>query len=116
MSERALTELVAERIARNDATFRDANERIREAAEEYEMKDGVPFICECAKEDCSEIVQLSLAEYGNIRSHPRRFFNALGHESAAQGTVAVLARNDRYVVLEKIGRAGEVAEELDDSG
>ena len=113
MSEHALSELVAERVARNDAMFREANERIREAAEEYEMKDAVPFICECAEESCSEIVQLSLGEYAWVRSEPRRFFNALGHESAARGRASVIDRNDRYVVLEKTGRAGEVAEELD---
>ncbi len=110
---RAESELVAERVARNDATFREANERIRRAAEEYEMKHAVPFICECAAEDCSEIVQLSLAEYGEIRSDPRRFFNAHGHQSAARGAARVVSAKADYVVVEKIGRAGQVAEELD---
>ncbi len=108
-----MRQLVEERVARNDATFREANERIREAAEEYEMKDAVPFICECADEECSEIVQLSLAEYEEIRGASQRFFNAPGHQSAARGAARIVGANDRYVIVEKTGRAGEVAEELD---
>ena len=43
-----------ERIARNDSTFRDANEKIAKAAGEYELVEEVPFICECATESCTD--------------------------------------------------------------
>jgi hypothetical protein len=105
--------LTEERIGENDATFRAANERIRDAAEEYEMSDGVPFICECADERCRAVLTLSLAEYEELRRDPRTFLNVPGHEAAARGAARVLSRNERYVVVEKTGRAGEVAEELD---
>jgi hypothetical protein len=101
-----------ERIARNDSTFRDANEKIAKAAGEYELVEGVPFICECATESCTEIVRLSLAEYEEVRSAPTRFFVAPGHQGS-EGVVSLLEDRGAYVVLEKEGRAGEVASELD---
>ena len=107
-------EITQERIARNDATFRAANERIREAAEEYEIAERVPFFCECADPECRRIVQVSLDEYEAVRRDSRHFINEPGHEAAAQGAAVVVSANDRYVVVEKIERAGDVSEELDE--
>ena len=101
-----------ERIASNDSTFRDANEKIAKAAGEYEFVEKAPFICECATESCTEIIPLSLAEYDEVRSAPTRFFVAPGHQ-ACEGVVSLLEDREGYVVLEKEGRAGEVATELD---
>lgn len=105
----------AERIARNDALFREANERIREKAEEYSVEIEVPFICECADPHCRDMVRLDLEEYREVRSNPRHFFNISGHEAVARGNVAVVDRRGDHVIVEKIGRAGEVAEALDNS-
>ncbi len=104
---------IAERIARNDATFRDANDRIGAAAAEHDVVDAVPFICECADERCTEIVRLSLEEYDHVRLEPTHFVNAIGHETAARGYGEVIARNDRFVVVRKTGPAAEVAAQLD---
>jgi hypothetical protein len=104
---------IAERVARNDATFRAANERIRAAAEALDTTIRlVPFICECADERCVDVVRLELGEYREIRSNPRWFVNVPGHETAARGWVEVVATRDGYVIVEKVGRAGEVVEEL----
>jgi hypothetical protein len=107
------SDLTAERVARNDATFREANERIRDSAEEYEMSELVPFLCECPEPSCTEIVQLSLQEYEAIRANPIRFLNARGHEQAAIEHKRVVAQTDGHVIIEKTGRAAEVAAELD---
>jgi hypothetical protein len=56
---------------------------------------------------------MTAAEYAEIRSDPRCFLNAPGHEAAAQGWGQVIARHDNYVVVEKVGPAGEVAEQLE---
>jgi hypothetical protein len=106
--------LMAQRIARNDATFREANERISAAAEVYGVDMPIPFICECADPRCSEIVRLELEEYEEIRADPRRFLNVPGHEKAAQGAAVVVAERDGYVIVEKVGHAGEVVEALDE--
>jgi hypothetical protein len=101
-----------ERHGRNNSTFRDANEKIATAAGKYELVERVPFICECATESCTEIVRLSLAEYEEVRSAPTRFFVSPGHQ-ACEGVVSLLEDRGRYLLLEKEGRAGEVATELD---
>jgi hypothetical protein len=107
--------LTEERIARNDALFRDANERIGRFAAEHQLRDDpVPFICECADRTCHAIVKLRLGEYEHVRSNPRWFLNVPGHQVAARGAATVVERHDEYVVVEKVGHAGEVAEELAD--
>jgi len=58
------------------------------------------------------IVRFSLGEYEEVRSVATRFFVAPGHQ-ASEGVVSLLYERDGYVVLEKEGRAGEVATELD---
>jgi hypothetical protein len=107
------TERSAERVGRNDATFRAANERIGQMASAQTFPEQVPFICECAEESCTEIVRLSLEEYERVRAHPTHFLNAPGHESAAGPYCEVVERNEGYVVVRKKGRAAEIAAELD---
>ena len=104
---------IAERIGRNDATFRAANDRISAAAGEHDLVEAVPFICECAEESCSEIVRLSLEEYEGVRGDATLFLNVPGHEVAAGAYGEVVARNDRFVVVRKLGRAADVTVELD---
>jgi hypothetical protein len=101
-----------ERIARNDAAFREANEQIADYAGDHEFVDKVPFICECAAESCLMIIDLSLAEYENVRSSPTRFFVAPGHQ-ASEGSGAIIDDRGSYVLIEKSGRAGEIARDLD---
>ena len=105
--------LSAERIGRNDAIFRDANEAIRQTAETYGFDDKVPFVCECADPNCREILRLTLAEYSEVRRDPRHFVNAPGHETAAREWGEVVARADGYVTVAKLGPAAEVAERLE---
>ena len=103
----------AERIARNEAIFRKANEGIREAAERLEVDMKVPFFCECADANCREILRLTLDEYRLVRSDARHFINAPGHEAASQRWGEVVARFDGYVTEEKAALAGEIAEQLE---
>jgi hypothetical protein len=113
MSEPAhQSEVTAARVAENDARFRELNERIRAAAARVEM-ERIPFICECADLDCSMILRVSAAEYEAIRASGRRFLNAPGHEAAAAGWAIVVGEGDGYVVVEKVGEAGEITEALD---
>jgi hypothetical protein len=112
-SDQSTAGLSAERIGRNDAIFRKANEGIKEAAEGLHFDRPVPFVCECADPMCREFVQMGLDEYGEIRKDARLFLNVPGHEASAQGWGQVVERHDGYVVVQKIGPAGEVAEQLE---
>ena len=106
--------MMEERIAKNDATFRDANERIAAAAGAYGLDIPVPFICECADPTCSEIVPLELGQYEEIRADSRHFLNIPGHDAAARGATVVVAERDGYVIVEKIGHAGDIVKALDE--
>ena len=109
-----MDELTEERIARNDAAFRSANERIEAVAIDNLMEGRLPFICECGNRNCSEIVSLTIGEYEAVRADARHFFNVPGHQAADLGVGEVVERHDGYVVYEKHGHAGDVAERLDE--
>ena len=105
-----------ERVARNDALFREANEGIEDAATKYEVLDQIPFICECADGDCRELLILSIEEYEEIRQNPRHFLNAPGHVRSAKGAAEVVTDHGRYTIVAKTGHAGDVVERLDPRG
>jgi hypothetical protein len=104
----------AEKIAFNNSSFREANDGIEQSAIEHRFDDEqlVPFICECSEARCAEIVRMTLQEYAHIRSNPRWFAHAVGHEETVDGAVSTVERHSRYVLVEKINYAGEVAEGL----
>jgi hypothetical protein len=102
-----------ERVARNDALFREANEGIQQAATTYEVLEQIPFICECADENCRELLVLSMDEYEEIRGNPRHFLNAPGHVRAGEGAAEVVDDRGRYTIVEKTGYAGQLVEKLD---
>ena len=107
--------MTAERIARNDSAFRAANEQISSKATTAHTAEDqlIPFICECADSTCTSVLQLNLVEYEQIRADSRQFLNALGHDRV-EGLVEVMFKNHNYLVIKKSGRAGEIAEQLDD--
>jgi hypothetical protein len=107
------TDMTQERIALNQSTFREANERIEAAADKMALLGPVPFICECPERRCMEIVRLTLDAYEAVRQHSRRFFSAPGHHqlAVAAGAAVVIEQTAGYVIAEKVGEAGEVAEE-----
>jgi hypothetical protein len=107
------TDMTQERIALNQSTFREANERIEVAADDMALVGPVPFICECPERTSVEIVRLTLEAYEAVRKYPRRFFSAPGHQQIAvdAGAAVVIDETPGYVIVEKVGAAGEVAEE-----
>jgi hypothetical protein len=93
---------VAERIAENNAAFREANDKIRDRANEYRPEmERIPFLCECPRSDCVEIVRMTLAEYGELRSDSSHFMTAVGHETAEKPLGQVVSRPEGYVIVEK---------------
>lgn len=108
-----MSDRTAERVARNDATFREANEHIAERADAYGVDGLIPFICECAEETCTEIVRLTPDEYAHVRSDGAHFLNEHGHVASAGPHAHVVEEHERYTIVEKVGRAGEIVRELD---
>ena len=100
-----------ERIARNNVTFREANERIRHVVESHHvMGDRVPFLCECPREDCAAIVRLPLDAYREVRANRRRFITAEGHENREGPGAVVVLEGSGFVVVEKGGEVAKAVE------
>jgi hypothetical protein len=106
-----VTEDQEERLAKNEALFRALNENIRDLASGLRGREPFEFICECATSGCFERLSLTLEEYERIRQDGTHFLLAKGHEDIA--IEQVVARSDGYVVVEKDGVAGLVADEGD---
>jgi hypothetical protein len=98
----------ATKAARNQSLWREVNERIKAVAE---TSAEVQFLCECASLDCTETLNLSMAEYERIRSSPVRFPIARGHDFPE--VERVVEENDRYAVVQKQGEAAEIVAKLD---
>jgi hypothetical protein len=88
-----------ERVARNEALFREVNERIRDVNEEAPAAAETAFVCECGDPECTEPVSLTLVEYEEIRGDPTHFAVLPGHVVA--DVEVVIAGNDRFVVVKK---------------
>src|SRR5579862_1372789 len=96
-----------ERAGRNEALFREVNESVEKFARADQSAD---FVCECSDDSCTEYVRLELRIYEQVRLHPRRFFVLPGHEHPAD---RVIERHDSYLIVEKDGDAGRIAERTD---
>jgi hypothetical protein len=97
-----------ERHARNEATFRRINEAIDAGRR---TRDGfVAFVCECSQLGCNDVVELTLREYEEVRARGRRFFLLRGHEGPAE---VVVDSRAHFLIVEKVGEAGEIAEATD---
>ena len=95
------------RVGRNEALFRDVNERLRELGEGFSLvAEEAEFVCECASTACAERVRMPLSRYEEIRSDAKRFFVIKGHEEPEYERV--LEEHERYNVVEKLpgGAAG----------
>lgn len=102
------------RKAKNEALFRDANERIRALRSRLETVDSLtPFICECEDAACRAVVRLDVDHYEAVRAEPNRFLIAAGHPTTQ---ARVVAEHNGYSIVEKHGTAGEVAEQTDPRG
>ncbi len=99
------------RTAANESTFREINEAIERGQWPGEEDGPVGFRCECAQLGCNQLVELTIAEYESVRAHPRRFVVSPGHVHPRQEIV--IDRRPEYLVVEKRGVAGVVAEETD---
>jgi hypothetical protein len=100
-----------DRIAHNEAVFREINERIARGQWPGDPQGPIVFRCECGVLSCNMLVEVPALEYERIRSDPRRFLLVRGHEITA--VEEVVEDRDGYVVVEKFGEAGEVARETD---
>jgi len=99
-----------QRAARNEALFREVNENIAQIETRFGATVTEPvFVCECANDDCAEQLAVDLETYKRVRAQPRLFFVFPGHQQPE--VERVVETHPDYLVVEKTGEAGEVAEQ-----
>jgi uncharacterized protein YifE (UPF0438 family) len=86
-----------DRIVKNEALFREVNERIEE------MKSGerqsFEIVCECGDRECHQTFEVSFNDYTRVRNQPTHFFVLPGHE--VQDVETVIERTTDFDVVEK---------------
>jgi hypothetical protein len=109
-----MNELQAERLASNQALFRVVNEQMALLNGRFEPHaDGcVAFVCECSHLGCVEHVQMTPEAYAAVRGNPRRFVVAPSYEHVFTEIERVVTCTGRYFVVETVGVAAEVAEQM----
>ncbi|MDQ3822876.1 MAG: hypothetical protein M3321_06515 [Actinomycetota bacterium] len=103
-----------DRIARNEALFRDVNERVRELAGSFAgtpAREPIAFVCECGSGDCAASVELTLEQYERVRGDAAQFVVVPGH--ASPHVEHVVERHERYEVVRKHPDEADIALDTD---
>ena len=85
-------------IARNEALFREVNERVQEVSEDRATLT-TDFVCECGDATCTKTVALQDEEYEHVRADPRLFAIVPGHE--IPDVEELVSQNERFSIVRK---------------
>jgi hypothetical protein len=104
----------ARQVGRNEALFREVNERIERVSNALQVTtETIEILCECGNASCGERIELSLSEYERVRQGSTLFFVRSGHEQ--RDVEDIVEQHGSYdVVRKKPGPAAELARELDE--
>lgn len=96
-----------ERIALNEARFREINERLREGlARVPGGLEQVDYVCECGGRDCRDTVTLTAEEYEAVRATSKQFAVVPGHE--IPDAERVVGGVECYTVVEKFEAVADI--------
>jgi hypothetical protein len=101
----------AQRTAQREVISKDVNDRLVEGLG-IEADGTVSVLCECGRDRCDEWLSVSAEDYASTQDDDTLFVVAVGHELPE--FERVVERNAAYLVIDKVGRAGEEADRLDD--
>jgi hypothetical protein len=101
---------VEERVGRNEAIFRQVNERIVEVGDELDAS-RLAIVCECADAACAASIEISLSDYRRAREESAVFIVIPEHLLA--GLEEAMFADERSVFVRKRGQAAEAAEQAD---
>jgi hypothetical protein len=90
------------RRAENEVVFKERNDAVKNLAkvvlaatrDDFKLK----FCCECANEDCREMIEMKVGDYERVRGSSREFIIKPGHE---QPDIERVVRHHGYNVVEK---------------
>lgn len=101
----------SEQLASTQVTFRAVNANVFDLVRRSggEMSP-LRIVCECASDSCADRIELTPDEYMEVRAKPRTFAVLPSETHVFADIERVVARNGRFWTVEKVGRAGYVAE------
>jgi hypothetical protein len=95
--------------ARNEDFFRASNEiELEDSQSDRRQPD---FICECSRPGCVERIHITPEEYEHVRARGTRF--VLDPLHVDPSVEVIVEQHKAYVVVEKIGAAGDESQRLD---
>jgi hypothetical protein len=92
----------ATKAAKNQSLYREVNERIKNLGHSI---SHAKFVCECARPDCSETIEMSLEEYEEIRCIPHHFLVIAGQDHFFPDVERIFETHPGYWVVEKFGQS-----------
>jgi hypothetical protein len=102
------------RAAKNQSLFRNINERVNDINKAHDLWVTLSdWLCECPAQKCTTRIALTPQQYEAIRVNPTHFIVAPSREHLVPDVERVIKRRERYWVVEKLGGATAVAEQLD---
>ena len=106
-----------EKAAHNQSLFRMVNEQVRRLHSDGGLASDfgppvVQWVCECANAGCMVRLELSPDEYASVRAGDHRFLVAPSEEHVFPDVEELTERHPHYWVVEKTGRARQVAAAL----
>ena len=104
-----MDDLRKERLAINEALYRNVNEGIRAGARE---RGGTLSIrCECGTLGCNRLFDVPHEVYEATRAESRRFLLLEGHD--VPEVERVVERHEGFMVVEKVAESGGIADATD---
>jgi hypothetical protein len=102
-----------QRIGKNEALFRNINERMEDLNETFATFTGtMEIVCECAEVSCVERISIPVGDYEQLRESPTTFAVVAGHE--VPDVEEIIEHRDSYDVIRKrAGVAAQIARETD---
>jgi hypothetical protein len=93
-----------ERLAKNEALFREVNNRIVDVGS---GALGLEVVCECGDGACQEMIHVTVDEYAQVRNEPTLFLVVPGHD--APEVEEIVSGTDRFDVVRKHPGEGRIA-------
>lgn len=102
-----------QRLALNEAMFREVNERVEDMTKTFDSTTGtLEIFCECGDPACTERISVPADIYERVRSDPRHFLLRPGHDDSS--VERVIDAYEPYIVVEKDGQDVERVVEATD--
>ncbi len=93
----------------NESWFREVNELLeRRVADKTRSEAPFEIVCECAREECTERIPITIAEYEAVRATPTTFAVVPGHRDPS--CERLVSSMENYDIVEKFGAARLIAE------